>query len=114
MRQVAACRTCLTLNDARGFEAMAVYQISYDLRKQRNYDALYERIKSYGSWCHALESSWVIATEQTARQVLDYLSPALDRDDGMLVTRLRGEAAWIGLDPKVSNWLKQQLERQAA
>ena len=93
---------------------MKVYQVSYDLRKQRNYDALYERIKSYGSWCHALESSWAIATDQTAAQVLDYLSPALDQDDGLLVTRLYGEAAWKGLDPKGSDWLKRQLERQAA
>lgn len=91
---------------------MKVYQVSYDLRKQRNYDALYDRIKRYSNWCHALESSWVIATDQTAEQVLNYLSPALDRDDGLLVTRLEGEAAWVGLDKRVSDWLKQQLESQ--
>lgn len=93
---------------------MAVYQISYDLRKQRNYDALYERLKSYGTWCHALESSWVIVTTQSAVQIRDYLSQALDRDDGLLVTRLQGEAAWAGLGSEVTNWLKQQLEREAA
>jgi len=27
---------------------MKVYQIDYDLRKQRNYEALHERIKTYG------------------------------------------------------------------
>ena len=93
---------------------MKVYQVSYDLRKQRNYDALYERIKSYGSWCHALESSWVIVTTQSASQIRDYLKGAMDQDDGLLVTRLQGEAAWYGLDGERSNWLKQQLERQAA
>jgi hypothetical protein len=41
---------------------MRVYQISYDLRKQRNYEALYQRIKAYGTWAHPLESSWVIAS----------------------------------------------------
>lgn len=93
---------------------MKVYQISYDLRKQRNYDALYERIKSYGTWCHALESSWVIATNQSATQIRDYLSGALDKDDGLLVTRLSGEAAWCGLVQEKSSWLKQQLESQVA
>ena len=93
---------------------MKLYQIDYDLRKQRNYDALYERIKSYGNWCHALESSWVIATDQSAVQIRDYLYQALDKDDGLLVTRLQGEAAWIGLDSKVTDWLKQHLEPQAA
>lgn len=93
---------------------MKVYQISYDLRKQRNYDALYERIKSYGTWCHVLESSWVIATNQSAAQIRDYLLGVLDKDDGLLVTRLSGEAAWFGLGQQRDNWLKQQLESQIA
>ena len=93
---------------------MKVYQISYDLRKQRDYDALYERIKSYGTWCHVLESSWAVATNQSAAQVRDHLSQVLDQDDGLLVARLQGEAAWVGLSNKLSSWLKQQLERQAA
>ncbi|WP_448099124.1 hypothetical protein [Luteibacter yeojuensis] len=93
---------------------MALYQISYDLRKQRNYDALYERIKAYGKWCHALESSWVISTSQSAVQVRDNLRQAMDGDDGLLVTRLSGEAAWYGLNETISTWLKKQLESAAA
>lgn len=93
---------------------MAVYQISYDLRKQRNYEPLYERIRSYGQWAHTLESSWVIVTNQSAAQVRDYLCGAMDQDDGLLVTRLKGEAAWFGIKDSVSDWLKQTLERQAA
>lgn len=93
---------------------MKVYQVSYDLRKQRNYEALYERIKRYEGWCHALESSWVIATNQSASQIRDNLMQVLDQDDGLLVTRLKGEAAWHGLGQGNSDWLKQQLERQAA
>ncbi len=89
---------------------MKVYQISYDLRNQRNYDALYKRIKNLGSWCHALESSWLIASQYTATQIRDDLKLALDSDDGLLITRLQGEAAWTGLDSKISQWLKRQLE----
>lgn len=88
---------------------MKVYQISYDLRKQRNYEALYERIKTY-NWCHPLESSWVIATQQSASQVRNYLAQAMDQDDGLLVTRLSGEAAWQNLGDQVSRWLKEKLE----
>ncbi|TAM23949.1 MAG: hypothetical protein EPN68_09515 [Rhodanobacter sp.] len=93
---------------------MSLYQISYDLRKQRNYDALYERIKAYGNWCHALESSWVISTPQSAVQVRDNLRQVLDSDDGLLVTRLSGQAAWYGLSETISTWLKTQLESAAA
>lgn len=93
---------------------MKAYQISYDLRKSRDYAALYERIEQYGDYARVLESFWVVVTTQSAEQVRDYLAAALDGDDGLLVTRLSGEAAWRGLDNNVSNWLKQRLERQAA
>src|SRR6185437_14650938 len=80
---------------------MSLYQISYDLRKQRNYDALYERIKAYGNWCHALESSWVISTPQSAVQVRDNLRQVLDSDDGLLVPPLRpGCLVWPQRDHK--------------
>jgi hypothetical protein len=93
---------------------MKLYQINYDLRKQRDYAALYERIRKYGFYCHALESSWVISTNQTAAQVRDNLAQAMDKDDGLLVTLLANEAAWQGLDAKIGTWLKQQMERKAA
>lgn len=93
---------------------MKVYQIDYDLRKQRNYEALHERIKTYGYWCRPLESSWLVATNQSAAQVRDHLKAAMDRDDGLLVTRLQGEAAWTGLDPRVEQWLNARLGLNAA
>ena len=89
---------------------MKVYQIDYDLRKQKNYEALHECIRSYKTYCNPLKSSWLIATNQTAIQVRDYLGAVMDNDDGLLVTRLYGEAAWYGLDDKTSNWLKTQIE----
>ncbi|MBU2887709.1 hypothetical protein KO507_18235 [Gilvimarinus agarilyticus] len=93
---------------------MKVYQIDYDLRKKRDYQALYERIQSYSNWCRPLESTWIISTTQSAAQVRDYLAAVMDGDDGLLVTRLEGEAAWQNLDPKVSAHLKRQLETEAA
>jgi hypothetical protein len=93
---------------------MKLYQIDYDLRKQRDYAALYERIRQYGTYCHALESTWVIGTNQTATQVRDHLAQVMDKDDGLLVTLLAGEAAWFGLTAEAGAWLKQQLERKAA
>nr|WP_206770415.1 hypothetical protein [Pseudomonas mohnii] len=78
------------------------------MRKQRDYPSLYERIKAYGTWCHALESSWIIVTDQTSVQVRDNLQTALDWDDGLLVTRLQGEGAWVGLSDEITQWLKNQ------
>lgn len=88
---------------------MKVYQISYDLRKQRDYAALFKRIKAYPNWCHALESTWVITSQNPAKEIRDHLAGAMDNDDGLLVTRLHGEAAWINLVDDISRWLKNQL-----
>lgn len=93
---------------------MKVYQIGYDLRNQRKYEALYERIKKYQHWCRPLESSWVIGTEQSAADVRDYLTAVLDADDRILVTRLSGEAAWSNVTPeKTSQYLKQVIEQSS-
>lgn len=96
---------------------MKVYQINYDLRNQRNYQDLITKIKSYGIWAKPLESCWLIATEQSASQIRDTLASVMDNDDGLLVTRLQGEAAWRSLDydtdSTMTNWLKEQLQQAA-
>ncbi len=94
---------------------MPVYQIDYDLRKNRDYQTLYERIRRYDRYCRPLESAWIISTNQSAVQVRDYLAEVMDADDGLLVTKLKTEAAWRGLGPsEVSRDLKSLLETQAA
>lgn len=90
---------------------MKLYQINYDLRKKRDYQSLYERIQAYGTWCRPLESAWIVATSQTAIQVRDNLKAAMDADDGLLVTRLQGDAAWYGLAAEQAKWLQNQYQR---
>ena len=85
---------------------MARYIVSYDLSQPgQDYDDLYKRIKSYGSWAEVTESSWAIETDQTAKEILDYLKPAMDHNDRLLVGRL-GTSAWTGLSKKISDWLR--------
>lgn len=92
---------------------MKVYQINYDLRNKRNYKALYEKIKSYGTWAKPLESCWIIVADKSATEVRDELSVVMDADDGLLVTGLSGSAAWQLLDSDsdstMTNWLKNNL-----
>ncbi|BAK87177.1 SinR-like protein [Pseudomonas aeruginosa NCGM2.S1] len=35
----------------------------------------------------------------------------MDADDGLLVTRLQGDAAWFGLDAEKTQWLQNQYQR---
>ena len=89
---------------------MSTFIITYDLRAPgRNYNNLYERIKSYSNLAHITESSWVIKTESNSSEVRDYLSGALDDNDDIFVGTLTSPAAWIGLSKRLSDWLKQHL-----
>ena len=85
---------------------MTRYIITYDLHAPgQNYEALAERIRQYPKWAKLMRSTWAIATSDTAEQVRDYLKPALDGNDKLLVGRLGG-SAWYGLSSSLSDWLK--------
>lgn len=89
---------------------MPCYIISYDLRKPgRNYESLYEAIKSYGTWAHILESLWAIVSNKTAVQVRDHLLQYMDSDDGLFVVKSGAEAAWHNVIYKDNTWYQNNL-----
>lgn len=87
---------------------MPCYIISYDLRADRDYDELYEAIKSYGTWAHILESTWGVVTNKTATEIRDHLQKHMDADDGLFVVKSAGEAAWRNVLCE-DQWLKDKL-----
>ena len=93
---------------------MKTYMIGYDLNKTgQDYTALISKIKNtFGTWWHHLDSTWIVKSDLTAAQIVNLLSPLIDRNDELLVARLNGEAAWVGFDDKGSNWLKENLSLQ--
>ncbi len=90
---------------------MNSYMIGYDLNSPgQDYSELLEAIKSYGPpWWHNLDSTWIIRTEQSAKQVRDHLKQLIDPNDELLVAELTGAAAWTGFSPAGSKWLKDYL-----
>jgi len=95
---------------------MKVFVICYDLnRPGQNYDSLFDAIKAIsGYWCHAVDSTWFIASSMSAAQIRDKLLPHIDSNDDLLVSRQSGEAAWYGLSDEISDWLKKQLGNAVA
>lgn len=87
---------------------MSTYIVSYDLREGHEYEALYEGIKSYGTWAHILESVWAVVTDQTATQVRDYLRVRMDNDGGLFVVKSGHGAAWQNVLCK-NEWLIDRL-----
>ena len=87
-----------------------IFQIDYDLRKPgRNYDSLIPAIEAVGSWAHPLKSTWLVESNLNAYQIAVYLRQHMDANDGLLVTRLQGDAAWASLPADVVAWLKARL-----
>lgn len=90
---------------------MAVYMVGYDLNKPlQNYAELIDAIKSYGTWWHHLDSTWIIETDDTAASVRDNLGQHIDGDDELLVATIKAPAAWKGFNEKGSGWLKEHLK----
>lgn len=83
--------------------------IEYDLRAPgRNYDKLYEAIKSFSEWAHITESTWFIKSTDSCEQVRDKLKAYMDGNDSLFVAELTGVAAWRNVLCK-SEYLKEHL-----
>lgn len=83
------------------------YIIAYDLRKPgRNYDGLYETIKSFGTWGKLTESVWAIVTSKDCVEIRDRLLTFLDDNDRLLVVRSGQESAWARLIAS-SEWVQE-------
>ena len=79
--------------------------ITYDLCSPgRNY----EKIKSYGTWAHICESTWIISTTDSCSDIRDNLKSVIDSNDRLFVAALTGGAAWSNVLCE-SNWLKENL-----
>lgn len=88
---------------------MALYIVSYDLKTPgRNYNNLYEAIKSYGTWWHHLESTWIIKSNLTAGSITDHLRSHLDTNDLLLVAKMyTSDTEYNGwLPAKAWEWIK--------
>ena len=89
---------------------MAAYIVTYDLSLPgRGYSNLYKRIRSFGKWAAITESSWMIVTDWSSVQVRDLLSPTIDSNDKLFVCGPVNQAAWIGMDNEVSDWLRDNI-----
>lgn len=60
-------------------------------------------------WWHHLDSTWIIRSNLTAKEIRDQLAKFIDSNDELIGATLTGEGAWIGFSAEGSNWLKESL-----
>ena len=96
---------------------MAIYLVSYDLRKERSaedYIRLYDALRSTGVFCWPLQSVWIIETSSSPSGIIAALlsSGAVDDNDGLLVVEMTGRANWRRVrSQEVADWLSASLQR---
>jgi hypothetical protein len=89
---------------------MALFVISYDLRKARNYQPVYDKLAEWGA-VRLLESFWLASLNGGAGQVRDELAALVDDDDGLAVIELQAGSNWATRKAQAAGnaWLKKHL-----
>lgn len=88
---------------------MKAYSITYDLKSPgRDYNNLYEAIKSSGKWWHYLESTWIVTTNETSQQIWDRLAKNIDNNDRLLIIEVKNNCyGWLPKD--AWDWIRQNV-----
>ena len=92
---------------------MPLYIVSYDLneKESKSYKELYETLQAYPYWAHPLESTWVISTDHSAKEVNERLRLLLGQKDNLLVVEFKKDAGYWGwLSKTFWEWLRKRLE----
>jgi hypothetical protein len=87
---------------------MAVYSVSYDLRKPgQNYNNLIQALQQVPS-CKPLQSLWFVDTPQDSATLHNALKSHMDANDGLVVTEITHGAGWAvsGIPQACLDWLR--------
>ena len=88
---------------------MKAFSINYDLRAPgREYKKLYDAIRASGKWWHYLDSTWIVATDESAQQIWNRLKDHIDKNDYLLIIEVRDNSqGW--LPEKAWNWIHRNV-----
>lgn len=87
--------------------------ITYDLNKSgKNYEGVFEAIKSLGNWAKYQKSAWYVRSNYTADQACTIVWAKMDADDSlMVIDASNNTAAWQGLPTQVATHIQQNWNR---
>ena len=90
---------------------MSTLLISYDLRKPgRNYEDLYELLRSFNSWSRPLQSVWFVKTTNTVETVGKTILNVVDSNDVVLVLDVHTQSWWSSNIPTdAAEWMKKAI-----
>jgi len=85
-------------------------QINYDLRKPgRDYQPVYDYIKSFPDWARPLASLWLVRTTKAASAVRDELNRLVDTNDEVAVFNVTDVAWATNFSDASTEWMYQNM-----
>ncbi len=97
---------------------MRTFLVGYDLDKpDQDYKSLIEKLKSYGTWWHNLDSTWLIRAGDTVTTsgLRDELKAQIGSSDKLLVMEVTGVSwASVGFTKEATDWLYKYVPAKAA
>ena len=85
------------------------YIVSYDLcQPGRDYNSLYNALRTFPSWGKLTESTWAVVSKNSAVEIRNYLRLYMDVPDRLIVIKSGQVAAWTQV---IANnlWVKENL-----
>lgn len=83
---------------------MALFAVSYDLKKNKDYPTLWEEFTRLGGH-KALESFYLLDLNTTAPLLRDHLRGFVDEDDMLMVVEFMGKPAFIRARQGTNDWI---------
>jgi hypothetical protein len=82
--------------------------VSYDLKAPgRDYESLYEVLKSASSWWHYLESTWLLYTSESVKNWADRIKGAIDENDNFIVVDITKRERQGWLEKEAWDWISK-------
>lgn len=83
-----------------------VYLITYDLKTLgKDYNTLYDAIKSIGEYYHPLESTWLVKSRLNANSISASLRAVMDNNDYLFVVNINKQDRQGWLPKTAWEWL---------
>jgi len=81
--------------------------IIYDIQKpDMNYKNLHDMLKSSNSWCHHINLTWFIKTDEPIKYWYDKLQKVIDPKDYFIIIDITGQSKQGSLPKEIWEWFE--------
>lgn len=87
---------------------MALFSVTYDLVKNKNYDRLIEELGKHDT-VKVQMSHWLLAASNTAKEVKDHLAGYVDEDDKLMVIEFDKRPQFTKSLQGTNDWIKRHF-----